>query len=153
MKRVVCCGVLLHFSLDNDPCHLSPALYPTGRGGNFSLQGANQTSDFDYRGAQLHPLNSFEITRIADGQNLFPSVAMLLVKQMECSERWCEQNDDTTISIIALACAYVISIDFNGLCEEKDKSSYHWARHLDWWYTALLRFGSANPVTFLSSPI
>lgn len=100
-------------------------------------------------GAQLHPLNSVEITRIADGQNLFHSVAMLLVKQMECSEHWCEQNDDTTISIIALACAYVISIDFNGLCEEEDKSSYHWARHLDWWYTALLRFGNANPVTLL----
>lgn len=92
-------------------------------------------------GAQLHPLYSFEITRIADGQNLFHSVARLLVRQMECSEHWCEQNDDTTISIIALACACVISIDFNGLCEQEDKSSYHWARHLGWWCTPLLRFG------------
>lgn len=66
------------------------------------------------------------------------SVVRLLVKQMECSEHWCEQNDDTTISIIALACACVITIDFNGLCEEEDKSSYHWARQLGWWYTTLL---------------
>lgn len=34
-----------------------------------------------------------------------------------------EQNDDTAISIIALACACVISIDLYGVCEETDKSS------------------------------
>lgn len=79
---------------------------------------------------------------------------MLLVKQMECSEHWCEQNDDTTISIIALACAYVISIDFNGLCEEEDKSSYHWARHLggctlhyfDLEKLTLLHFECSSPI-------
>lgn len=48
---------------------------------------------------------------------------MRLVRQMECPEHWCEQNDDTTISIIALACARVIIIDFYGVCGETDKSS------------------------------
>lgn len=74
-------------------------------------------------GAQLHPQYSFEITRVADGQNLFHSHARRLVRQMDGSEHWCEQNDDTTISIIALACACVISIGLYGVCEETDKSS------------------------------
>lgn len=73
-------------------------------------------------GARLHPQYSFEITRVADGQNLFYSHVRHLVRQMECSEHWCEQNDGT-ISIIALACACVISIDLYGVCEETDKSS------------------------------
>lgn len=103
----------------------SPVLSIQGGGGGISHSGGQIKHLILTTGAQLHPLNSSEITRIADGQNLFHSLAMLLVKQMECSEHWCEQNDDTTISIIALACAYVISIDFNGLCEEVDKSSYH----------------------------
>lgn len=38
-------------------------------------------------------------------------------------ERGREQNDDTAISIIDLACACVISIDLYGVCEEMDKSS------------------------------
>lgn len=74
-------------------------------------------------GARLHPQYSFEIARVADGQTLFHSHARRLVRQMECSEHWCEQNDDTGISIIALACACVISIDLYGVYEETDKSS------------------------------
>lgn len=46
-----------------------------------------------------------------------------LVRQMECPEQWCEQNDDTTISIIAPTPACVVIMDFYGVCEETDKSS------------------------------
>lgn len=74
------------------------------------------------------------------GKISFPAFA----RQMECWEHWCEQNDDATISITALACACVISIDFNGLCDEEDKSGYHWTRHLGRRYTAALRFGTGR---------
>lgn len=76
-------------------------------------------------GARLHPQYSFEISKVADRQNLFSlshTCKACLVRQMECPEHWCEQNDDTTISIIALACAYVVIMDFYGVCEETRQS-------------------------------
>lgn len=114
-------GFLLYFILGNGPCHLSPALYPTGGGVIFHSRGQIKHLIVT-AGAQLHPQYSFEITRVADRRNLFHSRVRRLVRQMECSEHWCEPNDDT-ISIIALACACVISIDLYGVCEETDKSS------------------------------
>lgn len=93
------------------------------RGGNFSLRAANQTSDSDYGGSGFTPNIPLRSPELLTGRNLFHTHARRLVRQMECPEHWCEQNDDTAISIIALACARVIIIDFYGVCEETDKSS------------------------------
>lgn len=134
----LCTGVLPHITLGNDPWRLFPALYPIG--GSFLTPGGKSNIWFWLQGLSFTLYIPLRSPKSLMGKIPFTAFARLLVRQMECSEHWCEQNDDTTISIIALACACVISIDFNGLCEEEDKSSYHWARHLGWWYTTLLRF-------------
>lgn len=47
------------------------------------------------------------------------------MRQMLCPEHSCEQNDDTAISIIGQeASACIVIMDFYGVCEQRDKSSY-----------------------------
>lgn len=73
-------------------------------------------------GARLHPQRSFELLELLTSKPFFSlplsyTCETWLVRLMQCPGHWCEQNDDTAISIIAVPCAYVIIKDFYGVCK------------------------------------
>lgn len=142
-----CTSFLLHCTLGNDPYATNPLLC-IQRGGVMSHSRGQIKHLILTLGALPHPppvfLWDLGSCWRAESPFSFTPLASHLVRQMECPEHWCEQNDDTAISIMVLACTCVAIMDFYGVCEKAVKQ---WAGYRRCWYIPLLR--SAKSIRLL----